>query len=546
MCYRAILVDDWSISKLMLLKTYFSIWQALKGKRRVSRYVMVASLWLVVVLVGFGLLRNVVGVRAAYPDILNTVFLDGSDPAFTIATVGSGDNVSYSVTDFAGATVMSGRAQAVEGQVYLTLPQLGDDYYVLHVTDQQGGNTSSQTISFAVLSAFDGGAGTPFGVGVHVLGTHNARLAQLVAAMGVGMVRDDATWATVERTQGSYNFSSFDPSMQILQQNNLDPLLILDYNNRFYDNGQTPYDAAGFAAFATYAKALVLHYGQQVKEVEVYNEYNGTFSTGPCARKPACYAELLRYTYQAIKSVRPDVTVVGGAVFSADMSWFKQLFADGALAYMDAVSDHPYAPLDLVSPEVQGLEEEMQKLQGLIRQYNHGVAKPIWITEIGWPSCLLHVSERTQADYLVRSMVLSQAAGVQKILWYDAVNDGSDTTNIEQNFGLLRQPDAMGRYTPKPDYVAYAVLIRELANRSFLGRENVFPGIYDMRYSGNLRLFWSTPFSQSVSLSTNTPVTEISMTGSSQTLVPSNGRILLKVTPDPVYILGNISGVSWL
>lgn len=528
----------------MLFKTYFSRWRALTGKRRASRSVVVASFWVLVVLLGYGLVRNLVDARAAYPAILNTVFSDIANPAFTIATVGSDDSISYSVTSFSGATILKGQVQAQGKQVYLTLPRLEDDYYVLHVTEQNAGTTSSQDISFAVISPFDG-AGTPFGVGVHLLGTHNAALVQLIAGLGAGMVRDDAVWATVEKTPGSYNFSSFDPAMQMFQQNGLDPLLILDYNNRFYDNGQTPYDAAGFTAFATYAKALVMHYGQQVKEVEVYNEYNGTFSTGPCARKPACYAQLLRSTYQAVKSVRPDVTVIGGAVFSTDTNWFRQLFADGALASMDAVSDHPYAPLDLVSPEVQGLEEEMQELQGLIKQYNHGVAKPIWITEIGWPSCLLYVSERAQADYLVRGAILSQAAGVQKIFWYDAVNDGGDSTKMEQNFGLLRQRDALGRYTPKPDFVAYAVLIRELANRSFLGRESVFPGIYDMRYSGNLRVFWSTPLSQSVTLSTNAPVTAISMTGSMQTLVPSHGHIVLSVTPDPVYILGNISGVSW-
>ncbi len=542
-------MDDWSSSILMLFKTYFSRWHALTGARRArtSRSVVVASFWLLVVLLGYGLLRNLVGVRAEYPAILNTVFSDTANPAFTIATVGSDDSISYSVTSFSGATIFKGQAQAQGKQVYLTLPRLEDDYYVLHVTEQNAGSTSSQNISFAVISAFNkvAGASTPFGVGVHLLGTHNAALVQLIAGLGAGMVRDDAVWATVEKAPGSYNFSSFDPAMQMLQQNSLDPLLILDYNNRFYDNGQTPYDAAGLAAFANYAKALVTHYGQQVKEVEVYNEYNGTFSTGPCARKPACYAQLLRSTYQAVKSVRPDVMVIGGAVFSTDTSWFRQLFADGALAYMDAVSDHPYAPFDLVSPEVQGLEEEMQELQGLIRQYNHGVAKPVWITEIGWPSCLLHVSERAQADYLVRGTILSQAAGVQKILWYDAVNDGSDSTKMEQNFGLLRQRDALGRYTPKPDFVAYAVLIRELANRSFLGRESVFPGIYDMRYSGNLRVFWSTLLNQSVTLSTNAPVTAISMTGRMQTLVPSHGRIVLNVTPDPMYVLGNISGVSW-
>jgi hypothetical protein len=109
--------------------------------------------------------------------------------------------------------------------------------------------------------------------------------------------------------------------------------------------------------------------------------------------------------------------VVGGALFSADLNWFNELFKNGGLPYMDVISDHPYATLYITSPELQGLGEEMGKLQDLVKRYNNGHAKPIWITEIGWPTSWLHVSEHTQANYLVRSTVLSLAAGVQKIFW---------------------------------------------------------------------------------------------------------------------------------
>ena len=66
-----------------------------------------------------------------------------------------------------------------------------------------------------------------------------------------------------------------------------------------------------------------------------------------------------------------------------------------------------------------------------------------------------------------------------------------------------------------------------------------------MRFSGNLRVLWSTPFSQSVVLSTSSPVTAISMTGRSQTLTPSGGRIILNLSAEPLYIQGNVSSVSW-
>lgn len=529
----------------MLTVLLFNKRKSVASTKRTLGYLAASSLCLLLVVLCSQLFQNLLAVRADYPSIPNTVFRDTASPTFTISTTGASGTISYSVTDFSGTTVLQGQLVATGGQAYLVLPRLADDYYVLQVADRTTGTSSAQSIPFAVVSAFTRTVNSPFGVGVHFIGSSNSSLVRLITTMGAGMIRDDAPWSSIERSPGSYNFSNFDSSLQVLQQNSVDPLLILDYNNSFYDEGQTPYDDAGFTAFANYAKALVTHYGQQVKAVEVYNEYNGIFSTGPCARQPLCYAHLLAYTYRAVKSVRPDVTVVGGAVLYADINWFNRLFASGGLAYMDAVSDHPYTALDIVSPELQGLDGEMASLQNLIKRYSQGRTKPIWITEIGWPTSFLHVSERSQADYLVRSAVLSQAAGVQKFFWYDLLNDGSDPSKMEQNFGLLRRPDTAGRYTPKPAYAAYAMLIRELTGRSFVRRESVMPGIFDMLFTGNLRVLWSTPLRQSVTLSTSSPVTAINMTGRTRTLVPDGGRIILNLSADPVYIQGTISNVGW-
>jgi hypothetical protein len=155
------------------------------------------------------------------------------------------------------------------------------------------------------------------------------------------------------------------------------------------------------------------------------------------------------------------------------------------------------------------------------------------------------VSEQRQANYLVRGTVLSLAAGVQKIFWYDLLNDGINTSKVQQNFGLLNQLNADGFYTPKPAYAAYAVLARELAGRVFLKREAVAPGIFAMRFSGNLRVLWTTPIPQSIALTTHDPLTFISLSGHTRTLQPVNGEIVLHLSAEPIYILGNVSKVSW-
>jgi hypothetical protein len=475
---------------------------------------------------------------ADFVTVPNTIFPDTSPATFTITTAGAIGTISYAVVDLSNTTVTSGQSVVIGGQIKLTLPAEPDGYYTLKVIDHTTQSAATQAIPFAIVSPFVQPADSPFGVGTHFAASYDSAITPLIATLGVSTIRNDVAWDLVEQSPGQYTFGAYDPTMQVLQQQNISPFLILDYNNNFYDQGQTPFDTAGFTAFANYAKAVVTHYGPQLRAVEVYNEYNGTFSTGPCARNPACYVQLLRYTYQAVKSVRPDVTVVGGAALFADLPWFTQIFQDGGLQYMDVVSDHPYTPLNVLSPELEGLGSLMTSLEDRIKSYNNGSAKPIWISELGWPTSIIRVDERTQADYLVRGAVLSIAAGVQKFFWYDFLNDGTSALDDEQNFGLLHTPDAAGRYTPKPSYVAYAVLIRELARQSFLSSEAIGNGLYDMLFTNQIRVLWSTVGNRTITVNTSSPVTVTAMTGKTQTYAPSHGEVTLGLSGDPLYLQG--------
>lgn len=489
------------------------------------------------------LFRVLIDVHADRPGIVpNTIFLDTAPATFNITTRGSTGSISYIVTDLSHTLVTHGNRTVTSQQITLTLPAVADGYYILNIFDHTVLFSLPQSIPFAVVAP-PPGTDSPFGVGIHLGNGDESGIAPLITRLGVTMIRTDATWSQIEQTPGHYTFNTYDPALQVLQQNHLSPLLVLDYTNRSYDNGQTPYDDAGLRAFANYAKAVVMHYSPQLKAVEIYNEYNGLFSTGPCTRNPACYVRMLQYSYRAIKSVRPDVTVVGGAVFSADLLWFQQLFQDGGLRYMDVVSDHPYPLLSSLSPERAGIAQQMQWLQSLIKHYNNGIAKPIWITELGWPTSLFNVDEQTQAQYLVRGAVLSLAAGVQKFFWYDYLNDGTAFYASEQNFGLLRQPDAARRYTPKPSFVAYATLIRQLAHQAFISGGNIGNDIYDERFS-TVHVLWSTSDHRAIVVTSSRPLIVTTMTGKVQIYTPSAGRVILPLSEDPVYVAATGSDVT--
>ena len=484
------------------------------------------------------------------------VFPDNGPASITLRTQRPSGSLAYSITDYSGAVVGTGTATASGGQATLTFTVPTDGYFVLSVSDATSTPPAPLTIPFAVVAPFAAPAGSPFGVMTHFADAalyYDPSLATVIATLGVRYVRNDMFWAGIEQTPGQYAFPLDDERfMASVGQSQLSPVLILAYNNSLYDQGLTPYDNAGIAAFANYAKAVVVHYGAQVKQVEVYNEYDGKFSTGPCAKSATCYVALLRATYAAVKSVRPDVTVIGGALVGVDLTWLGQVFNAGGLQYMDAISLHPYQQ----APETGPLDGQMRAVESLVEQYNAGRPKPIWVSELGWSTCCNIVDEPTQARYLVRGAVLALSGGAQQFTWYDLLDDGNPynpdhATNPDDHFGLMMPPGNAGYFTPKPAFVSYAVLARQLASATFLRTESdphTGGRCYDEVFARNgtsIRVLWSTGSAVNVIVAASTPITVITMMGQTRQYTPdSSGKIALTVSPDPIYLLGAISGVA--
>ena len=474
---------------------------------------------------------------------LGNVFLTTDTVQIPVQT--TGDHVTWTATDFFGLATSGPTISVTNGQATIT-PNLGRlGYFDLVVTALRNGSpvaTAETTFAVVAPSNVSTMHDSPFGICTHFAQGWTTDVMQVLARGGIAQFRDEQYWQTVEEnrtTPATYNFSSYQAYMSAASSAGMDPLMELDFANVNYDGGNTPYDTDGYTGYANYGKALLAQYGSQIDTVEIWNEYNGTYCTGPATNdRPGYYTAMLQAAYTAIKAARPDVRVVGGAAVPAPIPWFQSLFADGAQDSMDAIAVHPYRSI----PE--GVETNLAQLQALSASYNHGNGpKPIWATECGVDD-YAYPGRQDMARYLVRLMTLMETVGVQRIYWYLAYDSNGDLE------GIVHPPnDPFGSYAPYSPFPAYANLIQQLYHATYIGRDttDARTRMYHFQRGGNdVRVIWSTVETAQLVLSASGPLTYIDIMGNSSQLTPTNGVIALTANTTPYYIVGPVTGVREL
>ena len=240
------------------------------------------------------------------------------------------------------------------------------------------------------------------------------------SAMDVPTIRDQQFWAAIEKSKGIYTFpSSYTAYMARAKALGISVLVVLEWGNPLYDRTgsylNTPYTDAGREAFANYAVAVLKQYGQQIKTVEIWNEYNGgTFVDGPALfDQRHYYVLMLKAAYDAIKAVRPDVTVLAGATAGIPLPFFDAIFQYGALSYCDGISVHAYAGF------AEGVDVDIAELRALMQR--HGVIRPIYVTEFGTGG---------QSGFLIKESTLLSSASVVAAYWYEFLGTNSPATAL--------------------------------------------------------------------------------------------------------------------
>lgn len=446
-------------------------------------------------------------------------------------------SVDWTVADQSGAVALSGSGGVVGGHYRIGLDDLPQGYYELSFTPSGSSRIST---AIAVLDAHaSGGIVTDerFGVGAHVEEAYYADSETAAAAVGVSSIRNDAYWNLTEKSSKQYDFPNvYNSAFAKFLEAGLDPLPISNGTNKLYDGGKIPTSAAGVQAYADYTAALADHF--DLKSVEIFNELNGQrFNNSVCGVGADCYFPLLKAAFEKVKAVSPDTLVLGPANGNQDDPFLTELYRIGGLNYLDAVTYHPYVAVpELLAPDIQGA-------QARIKEYNNGESKPIWLTEFGWTASG-GTSESTQANYLVRAEVIALANGVERLFWYDLVNDEVDASH-EGNFGLFRRETAVLPFEPKPAAMAQALLIRKVYEKDFVSMDDV-AGAYSYVYGTGesvTRIAWSTS-GASVAYAASGPLTVTTAMGAATVVEPVDGVVTIPLGEEPVYVEGPVSAAA--
>ncbi|MEP2639680.1 hypothetical protein [Roseobacter sp.] len=290
-------------------------------------------------------------------------------------------------------------------------------------------------------------------------------------AIGVTDLRDGSAWSRIETTPGIYDFSD---SRAIfgddLQEAGIGFSAVVNWGNPLYDDGRTPTSAQGIAAFGNFAAALAARF-PALHSIEVGNEFNGVnFVNGPIRNmapleRAAAYVPLLKATAEAVRKVRPDVRILGGATHSIPVQYIGTILDAGGADYMDALAIHPYT-----TPA-----EQLVRQINVLRQHPKAANLDIEVTEFGIKGADL------APGHFLRNYCQMALAGISRTTWYplNARGDG-----FEPLF------DAEGQATP----VARAI---QFAQAHFEGQPvSAFrpdPFTYGCRFGNEYLVLWGEP-----------------------------------------------------
>ena len=306
--------------------------------------------------------------------------------------------------------------------------------------------------------------------------------------------RFELGWRSIESSQGSRDWSVPDHFIGALASHGIRAVPFIWKSPSWISNqaNKPPIDTAAHEqAWRDFLEAAVTRYGPNgrywnnryqelygpnatplpIRSWQIWNEPNLRKFFDPAgsdAQLASHYAELLRISSAAIKSVHPGAQVVlagspGYPPSGGPRAWefLNQLYAvtPKVKKWFDVAAIHPYAS------DLNHVRLELEKFRTVMN--NHGErAKPLWISELGWGS-----DPRDQFG------INQGPEGQRRLLseTYQMVLTNRNAWNIQRIFWFLwRDPAPNSPFAHRCSFCASAGLLRY--NRTHKASFNAFVG----------------------------------------------------------------------
>ncbi len=242
-------------------------------------------------------------------------------------------------------------------------------------------------------------------------------VAEQLQIAGFRYVRQPIIWSTIERQQGTFDWSRYDPIVQSLTNRGITIIAVLKGTPGWARSEETRASAdappTDLATFATFAQALVTHYNAElIPFVQIWDRPNLPENWGGSTGQQATYPELLAVASNAITSVQPTVQIVLAefepfpAQGRTDLESLNDVYQAGASSLFDVV----VATVDGGgrSPYDREIGTERINLSRavLFREAMEDAGdseKPVWAGRYGWSmgTGAHQVSAQQQAEFVI-------------------------------------------------------------------------------------------------------------------------------------------------
>lgn len=319
------------------------------------------------------------------------------------------------------------------------------------------------------LSCQAPGPPVEIGMTVHSRGADAAAIKRqfdLMAAMNVAWVRVDFDWSVAESERGQFNWDYPDAIVAEAAEHGMKVLGVLSSTpewTRPSTQGRSPEARHSrpeqLSEWASFARVVTDRYASRgVHTWEIWNEPN-TSKFWPPRFDVNEYGTLFWVAAEAIREVDQQATIlIGGLapkfhVPDAEIppaDYLEQLYQNGAVQLADGIAVHPYTfpvPPMGTPQRASGGFKDLPALRDVMERHGDG-GKKIWITEFGAPTGTgpYAVSDNAQATALLQARrQVQQWDWAGPLIYYELTDGGTDTADVEQNFGVLRHD-----LSPKP------------------------------------------------------------------------------------------------